>query len=99
METNTYLNTKAEISTKINELSTRLKKLEQDYIQANREFADNEKVRIESDKGNDVAYVSSCKIHDDGRLYYGLRKVLKNGLQSNQRFDRTKMNWYNIHKL
>jgi len=99
MDKQEFLIVKREVKKDIDKLFQYLKDLEEEYILCNRKFEYGEKVKIQSNKGVDYAFVTNCKIHEDGTLYYGLRKVKKDGSMSNQKFVRYNLDSYDIIKL
>lgn len=60
--------------------------LYKDYVAANRQFNPGDKVLVTYTDGHAVeAFASTCGVHDDGDLYYGLKKVNRDGTMSNHR--------------
>lgn len=82
-----YVNETAEINAKkrildqqIYELDKQAEDIYSQYINDNREFQANDKVRLYSKKNDTLeGFISGCGAHDDGKIYYRFNRIKKDG--------------------
>ena len=73
-------------------------KLVESYISANREFDNNELIKVIADGIEYYAYVINCNTFDDGEIYYQFNSAKKDGTKSKNRFYLHSANIVNIFK-
>lgn len=86
-----YVAARKSIAAQKTELYKQEDKIFDDYRAEHRKFNEGDKVRLTYNdwrnvKLETIVFISSCNVHDNGDLYYGFRKLKKDGSLSNHRF-------------